>query len=208
MIIGFIGMSGVGKSHWAAKLGALGFARIHTDEQIEERLRADPRAGSLPPEGSGAWMGFPDQPGYAEREALFLEHEAEVLRATAALVADHARRGQDLVVDMGGSVIYADPGLLEAIRRIARLVYFTIPPEVHRSMLEDYFRNPKPLVWGGAFQPLPGEPRKQTFARCYSQLIGFRADRYAAWADLQLPYAFYRQPHLDAAAFLARLREQ
>ena len=74
----FIGMSGAGKSHWSQKLATAGFRVIRVDDRIEQKLAPELAAGGHRGIGGvAAWMGWPDQPAYREREQEYLAREVE-----------------------------------------------------------------------------------------------------------------------------------
>jgi len=62
-------MSGAGKSHWAQKLAAAGFRVLSIDDRIEKKLAPELAAGGYRGIGGvAAWMGWPDDQAYRERE--------------------------------------------------------------------------------------------------------------------------------------------
>lgn len=206
MNLTFIGMSGVGKTHWSSRLAAHGFTCFHCDTLLVAQLRApDGPAGSSLPE-VGRWMGMPDEPGFAEREAQYLACEAEVLRDVIARAEVCTERRQSCVIDTGGSAIYADAELFRQLRRFSIVIYLSIPTAVHRQMLRDYLANPLPLIWNGMFRQAPGETRDEAFARCYTQLIRQRERLYERYSDVTLEYEYHRQPALTAESFVRVLR--
>ena len=67
--LSLIGMSGAGKSHWAQKLAAAGFRVLSIDDRIEKKLAPELAAGGYRGIGGvAAWMGWPDDQAYRERE--------------------------------------------------------------------------------------------------------------------------------------------
>ncbi len=71
--LSLIGMSGAGKSHWAQKMAAAGLRVISIDDRIEKKLAPELAAGGYRGIGGvAAWMGWPDQPTYREREQKYL----------------------------------------------------------------------------------------------------------------------------------------
>jgi len=82
-------MSGAGKSHWTRKLAGAGFRAISIDDRIERKLAPELSAGEHRGIGGvAAWMGWPDQPDYREREKKYLAGEIESMRE----VLDELRR--------------------------------------------------------------------------------------------------------------------
>lgn len=205
MVIGLLGMSCAGKTFWANKLSVAGFACIHVDDLIAERFSAELGQGAVSQEDIGSWMGMPYEPGYAERQARYLAYEAESLSTIVAHLAQRDSAAGDLVVDMGGSVIYLNDALLAQLRLHVCCVYLTITPQVRADMLESYLARPRALVWGDQFTPHPGEDHQATIARCYPELIAWREQRYLAWSHVAITYDLHRQPDLTAAAFLRHI---
>lgn len=198
-----IGMSGVGKSFWAKRLAAAGFARYDCDADIAAHLgeivTAAPKEELV--HALGRWMGMPHDPGYAEREARYLALEEAVTRA--ALSAATAARGPS-VIDTTGSVIYLPGALLAALRAECRVVYLRSPEARRAAMLARYVAEPKPVVWGGAYAPRDGERPEDALSRCFAELLALRDARYAALAHVTLDGGALELTPPDLSEFLAR----
>jgi len=204
--LAFIGMSGSGKTFWTQKLAEAGYPALSCDDFIEERLKPLLAAGGYAGIGGvAAWMGWPDSPHYGERESQYLREETAVLDE---VLADLARQPEkSLVLDTTGSVIYTGNHLLMRLRRQMKVVYLAASPEEQQLLIERYLSNPKPVLWRGAFQPRPGEAPRDTVARCYPALISARRQSYEALAHCVIPIRALREAALDAAAFLALVRQ-
>src|SRR5688500_3763086 len=113
MILTFMGMSGAGKSFWAAKLATQGFTVVDCDALIATSLQAQIGLIGTSLDQVGQWMGLPDQPGFQQREALYLTYETDMLRAVVARALAWAAAQTDCVIDTGGSIIYADLTLVQ-----------------------------------------------------------------------------------------------
>jgi hypothetical protein len=204
--IAFLGMSGSGKTFWTFKLSAAGYPTICCDDRIEQRLRPHLGTGSRGGiEGVAAWMGWPDSPHNAEREALYLREEIAVLSDALSHLEKDPQRS--LVLDTTGSVIYTGDALLRRLREQMRIVYLAAAPEDEQLLVERYLRNPKPVLWRGAFRPLPGEAPQDAVKRCYPALIAERKGRYKALAHCTIPIRRLRDPALDAAGLLALIEQ-
>lgn len=204
--LALIGMSGAGKTFWAKKLAATGIPAIFCDDRIEERLA--PRlvpGGYSGINGVAAWMGWPDSATYAEREAEYLAEEIHTL--DEALQQLEKQPGASLVLDTTGSVIYAGNHLLLRLRRQMTIVYLAASPQEQQLLIERYLRDPKPVLWRGAFQPSAGEAPRETVARCYPALIGARRQSYEALAHCTLNVTELRTS-LDAEQFLEKVHKQ
>ena len=74
--LALIGMSGAGKSHWTKNLAAHGCPAVCCDDEIESRLAPALQSGGYTGiNGVAAWMGWPDSPTHAKREAQYLAEE-------------------------------------------------------------------------------------------------------------------------------------
>ena len=114
--IALVGMSGSGKTFWAKRLAVSDRPSISCDDRIEERLRAQLTSdGYSGINGVAAWMGWPDSPIYAEREAEYLTEEIHTLDEVLQELEENPEKS--LVLDTTGSVIYAGNHLLMRLRR-------------------------------------------------------------------------------------------
>lgn len=205
--LALVGMSGAGKSFWTKKLATEGWTTISCDDLIEEKLASRLAAGGYSGiNGVAAWMGWPDNPKYAEREAQYLEEEIHTLGEVLTGL-EHAS-GRPLVLDTTGSVIHTGNNLLLRLRRRMTIVYLAASAEEQQLLIERYLSDPKPVLWRGAFQPKRGETARETVARCYPTLISARRQSYEALAHCTLQVAQLRDPAFDAAAFLSKIRGQ
>jgi shikimate kinase len=184
--LALIGMSGSGKSHWAKNLAALGCPTICCDDAIETRLAPILKAGGYEGiNGVAAWMGWPDSPTYAEREAEYLREEIATLDEVLSALEKDSKR--ELVLDTTGSVICAGNHILHRLRRQMTVVYLASSEAEVQLLIQRYLRDPKPVLWQGVFQPRPAETPHDTVVRCYPLLIAARRQSYEALAHITLP---------------------
>ena len=202
--IALIGMSGTGKTFWTKRLALAGHPSVCCDDRIEQRLRPHLQGGGYSGiNGVASWMGWPDTPTYAQREAEYL---AEEIAALDEVLTDLERNpSRELILDTTGSVIYTGNNLLLRLRRQMTIVYLAATPEQLKLLIERYLNDPKPVLWRGAFQPRKNETPSETVARCYPMLISARRQSYEALAHCSIPVAELRDSDLDAAAFLAKV---
>lgn len=198
MFLTLMGMSGVGKTVCAAKLAAHGFQVIDCDALLAHKLQATSGASGSSLEEIGRWMGFPYEADFRRREALYLECEQDVLRDVLAQATASAATGTNCVIDTGGSIIYADPALLQQLRQCSTVIYLRIPDTLHPQLLSTYLLCPRPLIWNGLFSQAPDEQLQDTFRRCYTQLISQRERLYEQYSHLILEYSDYRRPEFSA----------
>lgn len=205
--LALIGMSGAGKTFWTKKLGAEGWPAVSCDDRIEEKLSHRLSAGGHSGiNGVAAWMGWPDSPAYAEREARYLEEEIHTLGEV--LTELERQPDESLVLDTTGSVIYAGNNLLLRLRRQMTVVYLAASAEQQQLLIERYLNDPKPVLWRGAFQSRKGETPRETVARCYPILIAARRQSYEALAHCTLKVADLRDPAMNVKVFLERIQKQ
>lgn len=183
--LSLIGMSGSGKSHWAKNLNALGCPTVCCDDQIEARLAPTLKRGGYEGiNGVAAWMGWPDSPTYAEREAEYLREEIATL--DELLTALEKDRQREMVIDTTGSVICAGNHILHRLRKLTTVVYLAASDQEVELLIERYLRDPKPVLWQGVFQQRPGETPQDTVVRCYPLLIAARRRSYETLAHITL----------------------
>jgi shikimate kinase len=199
-----IGMSGTGKTFWTRRLALAGHPSVCCDDRIEQRLGPHLQGGGYTGiNGVASWMGWPDSPTYAQREAEYL---AEEIAALDEVLTDLERNpSRELILDTTGSVIYTGNNLLLRLRRQMTVVYLAATPEQQQLLIQRYLSDPKPVLWRGAFQPRKNETPGETVARCYPILIAARRQSYEALAHCSIPVAELRDSDLDAAAFLAKV---
>jgi shikimate kinase len=207
MRIGLIGMSGAGKTSLALKLAAAGFEHIDCDRLIAARLSAALDRSLVTVDDLGAWLGFPYEAGFRDKEARYLECEIAVLREIADRLALTNGHQQNLVVDMSGSAIYIGKARFLKLRQLMTVVYLAVPREAHARMLQEYLQRPRPIIWRGRFRPTRGETHAAALARCYPKLIAFRKRRYEALCDLQLDVQPHQRSEFGVESFLRFVRE-
>jgi len=199
--LGFLGMSGIGKSYWTAKLAKYGFTAIDCDARVIVEVSKSANIPFSTLHEAGNWLQFPNMPNYAQREALFLACENEIIAQIAKM--DFANQTNRYIIDMGGSAIYAQEEVLELLKQKLFLIYFDISEEVYQEMLEKYLKNPPPVIWNGFFSQNEGENTIQAFQQSYPKLIQSRRQKYLELADLVIPYELHRQKNWQVDDFLA-----
>lgn len=182
--VSLLGMSGVGKSHWAKKLEARGWLRIDCDGEIAARLAeiVPVEPDVEPVTALGRWMGMPWTRGYREREGAYLTLEEQVTASALARALAAAASGRRVVVDCTGSVIYLPDEVLGPLVRDTCAVYLRTPDSRLDAMLRRYLEEPKPVVWGESFRPRDDEHGAASLTRLYPELLAWRDARYASLA--------------------------
>jgi len=199
--LSFIGMSGAGKSYWSQKLAGAGFRVIRVDDRIEQKLAPELAAGGYRGIGGvAAWMGWPDQPAYREREEKYLAREIESMNE--ALNEIERSRDEGIVLDTTGSVVYTGDEICRRMQSLATVVYLAATLEEEKILIARYLTDPKPVLWADQFVPRAGEPASDTVARCYPQLIEHRKKLYEKYAHRVVSMEYLRKASPDARGFL------
>ena len=205
MRIGLIGMSCVGKTYWAQQLVSFGFECLHCDDLLAAKLSAELHRPFTSLYDIGAWLGFPYEAGYAEREEHYVRCETTLLHNILTTQLHTGAAPTRLVIDMGGSSIYAGAELFARLRQFVTIVYLALSEGAHDQMLMDYLHHPRPLIWRGLFSETCAEDRQDALARSYAQLIQFREQLYAMYSDICIDYDLHRSSTFTASAFLHTL---
>ena len=200
-------MSGAGKSHWALKLSAAGFRVISIDDRIEKKLAPELASGKHRGIGGvAAWMGWPDQPDYRDREKKYLE--CEVKSMGEALDEIQASGEEGTILDTTGSVVYTGEEICRRMQNLTTVVYLEASPAEEEILIARYLSDPKPVLWGDQFGQGPRESTQEAIARCYPRLIAHRKKLYERYAHRVVSMERLRNPHLDARGFLELLEGQ
>lgn len=191
MMVSLIGFSGTGKSLLSKRLEAeAGWLRLGCDGLIEERLASE--LSHLPGSGEGrlaAWMGYPNDPNYREKQEIYLLLEEQVLDEICDTLEDARKLSfpPNIVVDTTGSCVYLSDDVLYRLRKFSNLVYIEPSPNEESALLESFYSAPKPIVWGDVFQADPEENLHDAIRRCFPMLMESRRSRYEELAHVRLP---------------------
>jgi shikimate kinase len=200
-------MSGAGKSHWAQKLAGAGFRVIGVDDRIEEKLSPDLATGGYRGIGGvAAWMGWPSDAAYKERENKYLE--CEIKSMSEALDKIQASGEEGIILDTTGSVVYTGENICRRMQSLTTVVYLEATPAEEEVLIARYLSDPKPVLWGDQFVRRPGETTQAAIARCYPQLISHRKKLYERYAHRIVSMDLLWNASLDARGFLELLEGQ
>lgn len=171
----FVGMSNIGKSHMSQLLKeAFNFTTYEVDEEIQ-------RSMSISDIGSSAnWMGYPFEERYAANVKTYLDLESQ--KTIAAPLTN-----QNLALDTTGSVINLDANVHQWLQENFLVINFDCADSMLEEMSTNYFKHPKPVVWGDSFNQDANEDGLDALKRCYPQLLADRTKRYRALADVTIP---------------------
>jgi len=200
-------MSGAGKSYWSQKLAAAGFRVISIDDRIEKKLAPELTVGGHRGIGGvAAWMGWPNQPTYREREKKYLE--CEVKSMAEALDEIQVSGEEGAILDTTGSVVYTGEEVCRQMQSLTTVVYLEASPAEEKLLIARYLSDPKPVLWGDQFDQRPGESSKDAIARCYPKLIAHRKKLYERYAHRIISMDLLWNVNLDARGFLELLEGQ
>jgi shikimate kinase len=205
--LSLIGMSGAGKSHWAQKLASAGLRVISIDNRIEKKLSSELAAGGYKGIGGvAAWMGWPDQPAYREREQKYLKFEIESMGEALDEIETSGDEG--ILLDTTGSAVYTGDAMCRRLQALTTVAYLAAPAAEEQTLIARYLSDPKPVLWGDQFVQRPGESAKEAVARCYPQLIAHRKKLYERYAHRIVSLTRLEGFKLDAHGFLDLLDAQ
>lgn len=182
--IAFIGMSNIGKSYTAKRLqSAYTFDVIEIDDLIIKEL------GKTSMAEFAAWQGQPYEPGYAKRETRSVELETNAVAKALSMTQ------KNTLIDTPGSVIYTNPKVLGKLKRECLIVYIRAQVTDIDRLKNDYFENPKPLIWRGHYKPKTSLNDFENVMNCFPNLLQSRSEAYADLADVTLDADFIIDPN-------------
>ena len=201
--LAFIGMSNIGKSYTAMRLATeYKMHLLEVDKIIWERL------GQSSMDDFAAWQGQPYSAGYQEREqeSIWLENEATDQAITQALAISLKTPIFNPILDTTGSIIYTQPATLERLKFEFYIIYIKASQQAVERLKVQYFKQPKPLIWAGHYQDIPGKTPDQSILECYPDLLAARAKDYAALADHSLCSDFILNPDVKISDIFTALQ--
>lgn len=201
MKITLIGMSTVGKSYWSEKFVEAGFERIDLDDVIKDMLCTYTGKNETF-ETMNQWLGMPDEARYAENEKKFMQLEEEALKY-ALSVLEKKGKNANIIVDTGGSLIYTSPFYWQLLKQYVRVIYLKMDKTLHQTLIDNYLRAPRAMIWHGCFEPKVGETRHATYSRSYKTLITEREKLYDLYADCTIDYAVHRDKTMTVQRLLS-----
>lgn len=193
--LALIGMSNIGKSHWTQLLAeAKGFAKISVDAEIARQL------GLPDVDQVAAWMGQPYEERYREAEKKYLALEDAITGGIS--LPDQ----KNLVVDTTGSVVYLRKKTHQFLKKNFLILHLEVTPNLLTEMIERYFSQPKPVIWGAHYRPAAKESPEETLKRCYPLCLTYRLERYRELADVTISGEISLDPKLTVDQFLEAIR--
>lgn len=199
-------MSGSGKSHWSKKLQKIGFKRFCCDALIEEKLGEELKAqGYSGIQDVAKWMGQPFDLQYKKSSKKYLQFEKEILEEIFTYINKLPFKG-DIIIDTTGSVVYLDEELLGILTKISKVIYLETPDSVKEEMYQLYRKDPKPVIWGDAYNRAKSEDAWKALAKCYPKLLAYRSKKYKKLAHIILDYHTLRSKNFTTELFLQAIQ--
>jgi shikimate kinase len=201
MKISLIGMASVGKSYWSAQFEAAGFLHLDLDDLIRERLMTHLNRPLTTTALMNEWLNFPDSAGFAEREQLFVETEAQVFKY-ALSVLEKVDTKTPVVINTGGSLVYSPTKYWQKLKSLTTIIYLKMDKSLSKSLINNYLQEGRSVIWKGMYAPMSGETRDETYLRCYANLLDFRESCYEKYADCAVEYHQHRAKTMCINQFL------
>ena len=113
-----------------------------------------------------------------------------------------------VIVDTTGSLIYLKPQLIRKLQDLTHTVYLKLADSNLQTHYQTFLKDPKPVIWGDHYIPMPGEDREASLARCYCELLTFRDKEYRRISDCTLDYSFHHNPQTSPKLMLEAVRKE
>ena len=123
-----------------------GYRSIICDNLIAEQLGPLISSSEKSTLGLAAWMGKPDQPGYKEAQAKYLELETKVVTQICDELELSTESDDKVIIDSTGSLIYLEPQLIKRIKKLSFLVYLRLEENSSQSHYQIFIDDPKPCL--------------------------------------------------------------
>ena len=175
--LAFVGMSNAGKSFRSRVLKeGKDFFWYQVDAAIQAKL------GFSDMDDISEWLGYPNNENFPEQQQQYLDTEAVCTKLDAL-----DTEGKNLVFDTTGSVVHLPEDVLSWLKGECLVVHIDIEESGIEKVLQKFFSNPKPLVWGNFFSQKEGETFEQAVARCYPRLVAERLRLYRVFSHINIP---------------------
>lgn len=208
MKFAFIGMSGTGKSYWSNKLKDYGYRVIGCDYQIGLKLRHElNRRSDHSITDIAHWMGQPFEDQYIKHSEKYLLYENMVMEEMLHDVSN-SPHDENIVVDSTGSIIYVSERILRMVKQQLILVYLKPPNSFVNKMIQLYFDDPKPIIWGNFFTQRQNETPNESIRRCYPRMLEYRSKLYASLADITINTEIFETPEFSAKKLINRIASE
>ena len=204
LVISIIGMSNIGKTHWAKKLKNLEFEHKCCDDLIEKIL--EPELQALGYKGLAdlaKWLGYPYEDKLMVNQQQYIQHECAVMENLLKELG--SKTNKNITIDTTGSVIYTGDYICKRLKEKSLIVFIESTPQMQTEMFQRFLSNPKPIVWAHSFTKKEKEDNPAALKRCYPELLKYRTSQYRRHADIIIPYKRIEKDH-TAEQFLELIK--
>ncbi len=204
MILTFIGFSGSGKSHYSKELKQLhNWDHLDCDQLIREELNKRENLQLKSLSELARWHGSPEDSDFKRRDSLCLEIEDYIMNQLLA----NLENKKNTVIDTSGSFVLLPEKTIIKFKKKTKLVYLQYQKEDMTEMIEQYFKDPKPVLWQHLYRPLAGEDYQKSIRRCYVNLVDYRKKLYEKYADLKINISFKKRENFKIKNILEILKQ-
>lgn len=196
-VIIFMGMSGVGKSHYSKRINKdYGHRIISVDDMIAEHL------GLNDVYAVREFFGEPYEEKYKENSKIYLDLE-ERFTNEALDIAENSGGG-NIIIDTTGSVIYLSDETLRRISKFKNRIYLDADEGYMDKLIEKYFADPKPVIWG-ELNNFTKDNYLEKIKEQYPKLLKYRSDLYRKHCNIVIPFEDSRDGLLDVIGWMKKL---
>ena len=192
--IALIGMSNIGKSFTSKRIEkAEKFDLYDIDQHIQSALGASSMAAL------SQWMGQPFDRHYPRKSAEYLAFESTFTLAPLS-------QKTNLVIDTTGSVVHIMDESKKRLKNKCLTVYMQANQQDIEVLVQRFFTNPKPIIWGDNYTRKSGTSDKDSLLACYPKLLTTRAKLYEQLADISIDAGEFAAPNLADEDILPLIR--
>ena len=104
---------------------------------------------------------------------------------------------KNTVLDTSGSFVLLPEETILKFKKISKLIYLKYEEEDMELMIEQYFKEPKPVIWQHLYTPNEQEEFLESVKRCYVNLVNYRRKLYEKYADVTINISFKKRDDFD-----------
>jgi shikimate kinase len=206
MLLSLIGMSGSGKSFWSKKLEQNSFEVWNCDHKIEEELEPElQKLGYKGLKDMSKWLGQPFEERYHKNSRIYLYLEQKITDSILEKIEKGLFKEKRLVIDTTGSLIYLKPQTLQKLKDLTEVIYLKVPSDYLKKMQDQYFLDPKPVIWGDIFNLKNDENPQEKLKELYPKLLEFRQQKYQELAKKTFDAKELRENKININQFLQKI---